>query len=37
MPRLNAGQISTGEARYLKAACGALGDVACEKRAAEKL
>lgn len=37
MPRLNAGAISTGEARYLKAACGALGDVACEKRAAEKL
>lgn len=37
LPRLNGGAISTGEARYLKAACQALGDTACEKRAAEKL
>lgn len=37
MPRLNSGSISSPEARYLKAACGALGDHACEKRAAEKI
>lgn len=37
MPRLNAGAISQPEARYLKAACAALGDTACQKRAAEKL
>lgn len=36
-PRLNSGAISQGEARYLKAACVALGDSACAKRAAEKL
>lgn len=37
LPRLNSGSISQPEARYLKAACNALGDHACEKRAAEKL
>ncbi len=37
LPRLNGGSISQPEARYLKAACNALGDHACEKRAAEKL
>ena len=36
MPRLNSNSLSTGEARYLKAACGALGDTACQKRAADK-
>ncbi len=37
MPRLNSGAISSGEARYLKAACAALGDSACVKRAGEKI
>ena len=37
LPRLEAGAISTGEARYLKAACAALGDTSCEKRAAEHI
>jgi pSer/pThr/pTyr-binding forkhead associated (FHA) protein len=37
LPRLNAGTISQPEARYLKAACAALSDNACQKRAAEKL
>ena len=37
LPRLNAGTIGQSEARYLKAACQALGDTTCEKRAAEKL
>ena len=37
MPRLNANSISSGEARYLKAACAALGDSACQKRAADKI
>jgi hypothetical protein len=34
---LNAGAISSGEARYLKAACTQLGDLSCAKRAAEKI
>jgi pSer/pThr/pTyr-binding forkhead associated (FHA) protein len=37
LPRLASGAISQPEARFLKAACQALGDTACEKRAAEKL
>jgi pSer/pThr/pTyr-binding forkhead associated (FHA) protein len=37
LPRLNAGAISSGEARYLKAACTQLGDLSCAKRAAEKI
>jgi ABC transport system ATP-binding/permease protein len=37
LPRLNAGQISSGEARYLKAACTQLSDISCAKRAAEKM
>ena len=37
LPRLNAGAISSGEARYLKAACLQLGDLSCSKRAAEKI
>jgi len=37
MPRLNANSISSGEARYLKAACAALADSACQKRAADKI
>jgi pSer/pThr/pTyr-binding forkhead associated (FHA) protein len=36
LPLLNAGSISTGQARILKAACNSLGDLSCEKRAAEK-
>jgi pSer/pThr/pTyr-binding forkhead associated (FHA) protein len=36
-PKLNANAISPGEARYLKAACTALGDTTCAKRAADKL
>ena len=37
MPRPNANSISSGEARYLKAACAALGDTVCQKRAADKI
>lgn len=37
LPRLNSNTISQPEARYLKAACAALSDNACQKRAAEKL
>jgi hypothetical protein len=37
LPRLNSSQISSGEARYLKAACTQLSDVSCAKRAAEKM
>lgn len=36
LPLLNSGSISTGQARILKAACNSLGDLSCEKRAAEK-
>ncbi|GAC1351854.1 MAG: hypothetical protein NVSMB1_08900 [Polyangiales bacterium] len=35
-PKLN-GNISSGEARYLKAACAALGDTTCQKHAADKI
>lgn len=37
MPRLNLGTITSPEARYLKAACNALGDKTCETRAAGKI
>lgn len=37
LPRLNDGSLSAAAARYLRAACGALSDRACEQRAAEKL
>ena len=37
LPKLNAGSISSGEAKYLKAACMQLGDGGCAKRAAEKI
>ena len=37
LPRLEAKTITSAEARYLKAACGALGDAACEKRAAKEI
>ncbi len=37
LPRLNAGSISSGEARFLKAACTQLGDISCAKRAADKM
>lgn len=33
LPRLHAGTMSGVEARYLKAACAALADVACQKKA----
>jgi pSer/pThr/pTyr-binding forkhead associated (FHA) protein len=37
LPLLNAGSISAGQARVLKAACNSLGDVSCQTRAAEKM
>ncbi len=37
LPRLNAGAISSGDAKLLKAACVQLGDLSCAKRAAEKM
>jgi pSer/pThr/pTyr-binding forkhead associated (FHA) protein len=36
LPLLNSGSISSQQARVLKAACNSLGDISCEKRAAEK-
>ena len=37
LPKMNAGSITSGEAKYLKAACAALADASCAKRAAEKI
>ncbi len=37
LPLLNAGSISSNQAKILKAACNSLGDVSCQTRAAEKM